>query len=298
MVIGADIKRVQRTNNPEARFSILIPTWNNLEYLKLCIESIRKNSTYEHQIILHLNDASDGTLKWVDEQSDIDYTHSKENIGVCYALNICRPLMRTDYLLYMNDDMYACPGWDKELLIEIEKVGHNNFFISSTSIEPKSQSNCMIEKDYGTDIKTFNEQKLLNEYASLNKEDWQGSTWPPNIVHKDVWDLVGGYSVEFSPGMYSDPDFSMKLWNIGIRYFKGVSKSRVYHFGSKSVKRIVKNPGYYRFISKWGITSSTLTKYYLRRGESFDGSLSEPKIPFKVKAKNLMKNIGVALKKN
>jgi hypothetical protein len=196
----------------------------------------------------------------------------------------------------MNDDMYVCPGWDKELLAEIKKVGHNNFFISSTSIEPRAQSNCMIEKDYGSDFKTFDEEKLLKEYDSLKKEDWQGSTWPPNVVHKDVWDLVGGYSVEFSPGMYSDPDFSMKLWNIGIRYFKGVSKSRVYHFGSKSVKRIVKNPGYYKFISKWGMTTSTLSTYYLRRGEVFDGYLKEPVVPFKIKAKNVLKNIGVALK--
>jgi hypothetical protein len=156
----------------------------------------------------------------------------------------------------------------------------------------------MIEKNYGTDLHNFNEQKLLQEYTSLSKSDWQGSTWPPNIVHKDIWDLVGGYSVEFSPGMYSDPDFSMKLWNIGIRYFKGVSKSRVYHFGSKSVKRVVKNPGYYKFISKWGMTTSTLSNFYLRRGEEFDGPLKEPSIPLKVRAKNLLKNISVAFKRN
>ncbi len=29
-------------------------------------------------------------------------------------------------------------------------------------------------------------------------------------------------SEEFSPGMYSDPDLSMKLWQEGVRYFKGI----------------------------------------------------------------------------
>src|SRR4029078_8120857 len=103
-----------------------------------------------------------------------------------------------------------------------------------------------------------------------------GVIWPRNIVPKDLWDLVGGYSIEFSPGMYSDPDFSMKLWTLGIRYFKGLSASRVYHFGSVSVKRIIKNKGYYSFIRKWGMTSSTLSKFYLRRGKPFDGPLKEP----------------------
>ena len=29
--------------NPEHKFSILIPSWNNLEILKICIDSINKN---------------------------------------------------------------------------------------------------------------------------------------------------------------------------------------------------------------------------------------------------------------
>jgi glycosyltransferase involved in cell wall biosynthesis len=285
------IKTVQRTENEHAKFSIFIPTWNNLDYIKLCIDSIRKNSTYTHQLIVHINEGKDGTLEWIKQQADIDYSYSKENVGVCYALNSCRKLMTTDYVLYMNDDMYACPGWDKALYDEIINIGHHQFFISATCIEPKAQSNCMIEKNYGTDVNTFQEEKLLAEYAALPMNDWQGATWPPNVVHKKIWDKVGGYSNEFSPGMYSDPDFSMKLWNAGIRLFKGVSTSRVYHFGSKSVKRIKKNPGYRKFISKWGITSSTLSKYYLRRGEPFNGNLPEAAVPVVVKLKNFLKRI-------
>ena len=201
--------------------------------------------------------------------------------------------MSTDYLLYMNDDMYACPAWDLELYREIEKIGHPFFFLSSTAIEPLASSNCVIEKNYGKDIASFQEDLLLKEFAALEKQDWQGSTWPPNVVHKDTWDLVGGYSTEFSPGMYSDPDFSMKLWEMGIRLFKGVSASRVYHFGSKSTGRVSKNKGYYRFIQKWGMTSSTLTSYYLRRGLPFEGPLPEPRVGRMLRLKNLFKRLGV-----
>jgi len=278
-------------------FSVIIPSWNNLPYLKLCIESIRKNSSFKHQFIIHINEGKDGTLEWVKQQPDIDYTFSKENIGVCYALNIARSLLSAEYLLYINDDMYVCPQWDSFLLDEIKTIGHKLFFISATAIEPKAQSSCSIEKSYGTSIENFDEQKLLTEYASLPMKDWQGATWPPNVVHKDIWDLVGGYSTEFSPGMYSDPDFSMKLWQAGVRLFKGISKSRVYHFGSVSVKRVKKNKGYYTFISKWGITSSTLSKYFLRRGEIYDGPLKEPSFDYYLKLKNLFKRIGAACRK-
>jgi glycosyltransferase involved in cell wall biosynthesis len=49
-------------------FSILIPSWNNLAYLRLCVESIRRHSAERHQVIVHVNDGSDGSLAWVREQ--------------------------------------------------------------------------------------------------------------------------------------------------------------------------------------------------------------------------------------
>jgi glycosyltransferase involved in cell wall biosynthesis len=288
--IAIQVNKHQRKENP--LFSILIPTWNNLPYLQLCIESIQRNSQFHHQIIVHINDGSDGTLEWVKSQGDLDYTFSEKNIGICYALNAAASLVNTDYVVYMNDDMYACPNWDRELHEAIQGIGHPYFFISATAIEPVNTNNpCALILDCGKDIESFREHQLLEQFSLPRIEDWSGSTWPPNIVHKQIWDLVGGYSVEFSPGMYSDPDFAMKLWNAGIRLFRGLSKSRVYHFGSRSVKRVKKNNGYFQFIEKWGITSDTFTRYYLKRGQNYSGLLSEPRIPAGVKIKNLIKRL-------
>ena len=50
-------------------FSIIIPTFNNLDYLKICINSIKKNSKYSHEIIIHINEGTDGTLNYVKENN-------------------------------------------------------------------------------------------------------------------------------------------------------------------------------------------------------------------------------------
>ncbi len=296
MIASTKLEKCLRSNG-ERTFSILIPTWNNLSYLKVCLDSIFKNSVYNHQVIVHVNEGNDGTLEWLKQQEQVDYTWSDKNIGVCYALNLGRTLVQTDYIVYVNDDMYLCPGWDEALLKEINAIGHKMFFLSATPIEPVASSNCVIEKDYGNSVETFREESLLNEFRQLPFHDWQGSTWPPNIVHRDVWDLCGGYSIEFSPGLYSDPDFSMKLWQMGIRLFKGVSASRAYHFGSKSTGRVKKNRGYYTFISKWGITSSTLTRFMLRRGKKFDGPLPDFTADGMLKFKNFLKNADVLFRR-
>ena len=251
-------------------FSIMIPTWNNLPYLQLCINSIRKNSSYPHEILVYVNDGSDGTLEWIKSQN-IKYIHNKSNVGICIALNSLRSLVTTEYIAYMNDDMYVCPKWDEYLWDEIKELSDNRFFISSTMIQPSvAVSTCTITgADYGNSVETFNEQNLLAQYDKLPFNDWQGATWPPNVVHRDIWDMVGGYSLEFSPGMYSDPDFTAKLWLAGVRHFKGLSKSRVYHFECKSTGRIKKNNGSAQFLLKYGISSASFMRNVIHLGSPF-----------------------------
>ena len=257
-------------------FSIIIPTWNNLAFAKLCVESIRKNSAYPHQVILHVNDGSDGTLAWAKAEG-IDHTHTPGNAGICAAVNEAGGLATMDYIMYMNDDMYVCPGWDTAIMEEIKSAGTDNFMLSATMIEPTQHNNpCVIVKDYGTSLETFNEAALLNECNTFEKADWSGSTWPPTVVHRKHWLITGGYSIELSPGMSSDDDFAMKMWFGGCRIFKGVGRSRVYHFQSKSTLRIKKNNGRKQFLMKWGINQSTFNKYFLRRGAPYIGPLEEP----------------------
>jgi glycosyltransferase involved in cell wall biosynthesis len=257
-------------------FSIVIPSWNNLTYLQLCVRSIREHSAYPHQLIIHVNDGSDGTLAWVKEQG-IDYTHSEDNAGICIAVNGAAALADREYIVYMNDDMYVLPGWDTGILAGIGLLPDNCFLFSATMIEPRDHGNpCVLVQDFGTDIASFKEQELLLQFASAPKQDWNGSAWPPTIVHRSYWHIVGGYSIELSPGMSSDDDFAMKMWQAGCRMFKGIGASRVYHFQARSTQRIVKNNGRKQFLMKWGINQSTFNKYYLQRGTAFTGPLQGP----------------------
>lgn len=240
-------------------FSIIIPSWNNLPFLKLCVTSIRKNSAAQHQIIVHVNEGTDGTLQWVRDEG-LDYTYSERNVGVCLACNMMRTKVKTDYIFYLNDDMYLLPGWDTVLADEVAALPDNRFYLSGTMIQPHNKLDVGILANYGDSIETFEEERLLREYMSHPMQDWRGATWPPSLMHRDVWDTVGGYSIEYTPGMYSDPDLTAKLWMAGVRHFKGLAASRVYHFETRSTARVRKNDGNIQFLLKWGMTNSTLRR--------------------------------------
>jgi len=258
-------------------FSIIIPSWNNLALLQLCIRSIRQHSAYAHQIIVHVNDGSDGTLDWIREQG-IMHTASPQNIGICLAVNEAAMHATQDYILYLNDDMYCCPGWDAALVNKLKQLDTDLFMLSGTMIEPRDTHNpCVSVRNYGGDVANFDEARLLAELSQLHKADWYGATWPPTLVSKRWWFKVGGYSSEFSPGMSSDNDFSMKLWHAGCRIFLGVGDSLVYHFQCKSTGKIKKNDGGKQFLHKWGMRQSVFDRYYLRRGIPAQGlCLDEP----------------------
>ncbi len=164
---------------PGARFTIVIPSWNNLPYLRLCVESIRRNSAMAHQVVVHVNDGSDGSLEWVRAEG-LGHTRSERNAGVCFAVNAAAALATTDLIAYMNDDMYVCPGWDVALLEAVERIGHERFMLSGTMIEPGGKTpGSIVPCDYGGDPATFRERDLLADLGKLRRTDWSGATSPP-----------------------------------------------------------------------------------------------------------------------
>ena len=261
-------------------FSIIIPTLNNLKYLKNCIKSIKKNSNFEHEIIPHVNIGNDGTIDYL-KSLKINFTYTLENSGICKGMNLAAKKSKFDYILYSHDDFYFAPNWDLILKEEIIKIGHNNFYLSGTMMN-KGQ----IKFDCGNSIENFDEQKFIDNYKNYNYYDFQGSTWAPHLIHKEIWNKVGGFSEEFFPGTGSDPDLNMKLWNEGVRIFKGINNFKVYHFGS-IVTRKYKNhstiqtesgsKGAKIFLLKWGISINFFKKFILRSYSPYKGKLNDPK---------------------
>ena len=255
-------------------FSIIIPTFNNINYLKLCIDSLKKNSIYDHEFIFHVNEGIDGSLEYV-KRSTHKYTYSPINEGVCVAFNKAVKQATKKYILLAHDDMYFCPKWDYFLSEEIKKTSNEDFFLSGTMVQPFAS---YINLDCGKTYEDFNENKLLTELSKINFNDFQGTHWQPSLIPLKTWNKVNGFSEEFSPGLGSDPDFNMKLWKIGVRLFKGLGDVRVYHFSSVSLRKKAWNNGAKTFLLKWGISIKFFKKYYLRSDEIFKGPLKDPKI--------------------
>ena len=263
------------------KLSIIIPTFNNLDYLKFFLRSLKINSTFDHEIILHINDGSDGTLKYALD-NNIKHTYSETNIGLCSSMNKAYSLTTTNHILYAHDDMYFCKNWDIFLINEINKQNNNQYYLSGTNV---STRHGLINFNCGLTYLDFNEKKFNNFCSQDQTPDLQSSHWAPHLIHKELWDKIGGFSEDFNPGDGSDPDFCMKLWKQNVRIFKGVSRFKVYHFNSITTRndKIVLNNGTKIFLSKYGFNPKFFRKHYLKGNNSvipFKGRLNNPKKNF------------------
>jgi glycosyltransferase involved in cell wall biosynthesis len=79
-----------------------ISTYNNLNYLKIAIDSVRKNSYFKDApFIIHAENCTDGTDEWLKTNMqlynlDVYIEHNKQPIGIGGGMNFCADKVRTE----------------------------------------------------------------------------------------------------------------------------------------------------------------------------------------------------------
>jgi hypothetical protein len=175
--------------------------------------------------------------------------------------------------------MVAAPGWDTGFIEAIKSADSDLVMLFGTLIQPEIGKNSnMIKQNFGGSPATFDEEQFLNQYMSDKRGDVDGAASQPTLVHRKWWSMLGGYSLEFSPGMSSDDDLLMKFWVAGCRTYRIVGKSRFYHFGCKSTGRIKHNLGGRIFVMKWGVTQIEFYRLYMSSLKKIDSgnTISNP----------------------
>jgi GT2 family glycosyltransferase len=258
------------------RFSIVVPTWKNLEYLDLCYKGIVRNSAAAHELIIFFNEFDRDCERWL-VGKDILYDKSPQNLGVCGAVNRAAKMATTDYICYMNDDMYPLPGWDTALA---QYLGvSDKVWLSGTALEPGKAAACYIGGcHYGASPADFQQEKLLREFAAFKRPYNMVSTWTPILMSKADWIAIGGFDEAYFPGDGSDPDLAMKMYQYGCRLFIGVGGSLVYHFSRRTIARFddgaTMDPKAY-FKNKWGMTWKRFFNKIIRRDSVIKDNLLE-----------------------
>lgn len=245
--------------------AIIILTYNNLEYNKGVLKSIRKytkEGTYE--VIMVDNMSTDGTREWLGEQTDIKVILNDENTGFPRGCNIGIAAAEKDSdILLLNNDIEVCYNWLNNLQTalysrpEIGCVGglDANFFRGTFN-----ENNEVIDFN-AQDTKEIHEFAIKNNIS--NSERWKYVNFLTGycvLFKRDVLDLVGGLDERFSPGNYEDDDIGFRILKAGY-YLLQCHDCFIHHFGSRSFRKDetkyweLMKVNSQKFSDKWGFNA-------------------------------------------
>jgi GT2 family glycosyltransferase len=246
--------------NPSSPLTFCISTWNNLPYLKIAIESVRKNSYYKDApFIIHAENCTDGTNEWLFENRDkynLTLLVEPENVevrGIGGGMNICAEHVETEYIMFLHSDFYVTKDWDKALLDIHEKYPNENLWVNSYRIEP----NMFNSPDrYGTSLIPLNVfgayhydfdntsfENWVEEFKQMNKGyEIPKGEGVSGLVKKSLWDEVGGNDPLFAPASWDDHDLFLRMLQHDVRFILP-SSSIVWHFGARGSHRLEENNG-------------------------------------------------------
>lgn len=228
------------------KISIIIVTYNNLDYTKLCIESVFSNTYYPNYEVIIVDNASvDDTPEYLGNllktTNRLKIIKNLENKGFAAANNQGAALSNGEYLVFLNNDTYVTPGWLNGLykhMINNPKIGLLGPVTNNTGNEAR------IEVNYANlGPSDLNKDEVLNfsrSYTSKKKDqiiDIKMLALFCVIIRKALFDQIGGLDERFGIGMFEDDDLAMKVRQMGLE-IKCAEDVFVHHFMRASFSKI------------------------------------------------------------
>jgi len=248
--------------------SFILPTKNNLPYVKLAIASIRKFYINDEIVLLDDN-STDETDKWVSEIYDPNLTYYKNDgrqVGHTVLYDIGINLCKHEVFSIFHADMICGPNYVENILKHLKR----NTVVCATRIEPPLHppGKEKIIKNFGIYPEDLNLDQFFSYCSQAqqelsNKDITTKGIFAPWAMYKEDFIKIGGHDKFFSPFPYEDSDIFQRFILAGY----DIKQSRdafVYHFtcrGHRWTEQVKKDDHFYKlcciknmyhFIRKWG----------------------------------------------
>lgn len=242
------------------KVSIIIVTHNNLDYTRLCLESIYRKTVYPNYEVIVVDNASiDGTgefLKtFVATHPNLVPIFNEVNEGFAHANNRGIVAATGEYVVFLNNDTIVTRGWLSGLInhlrdVQVGMVG---------PVTNCSGNESRIEVDYRTSDE-------IESFAERYTHAHEGQTFDISMLalfciamRRSVLNEVGLLDERFGVGMFEDDDYALRIKQKGYKVMCAEDVF-VHHWGSASFSKLHQDE--YRrlfdenrrkFEEKWGM---------------------------------------------
>lgn len=103
------------------KVSIVIPNFNGIVYLEECLDSLRRQTEKDFEILLVDNGSADGSISFVKEKyPEVKCILLKKNYGFCKAVNTGIKRAKAPYVILLNNDTKAEADFVEAMIADME----------------------------------------------------------------------------------------------------------------------------------------------------------------------------------
>lgn len=218
--------------------SIVILTFNQLEYTKKCLGSIEMNTPKPYELILVDNASSDGTPNYLREYAKnherVMLILNEENKGFAGGNNQGISQAKGKYILLLNNDVVVTEHWLERLLSHMER--HPDVGMVGPMSNAISGPQLVQDVPYGDSMNAM--QTFARSFAASNygkTTDMLRLVGFCLLIRKEVFNLIGGLDENYGNGNYEDDDICLRSYIAGFRNIIARDVF-IHHYGGMTFK--------------------------------------------------------------
>ncbi|GEM_PF-265141 len=223
---------------PDPLTSILIVSWNGMNYLKECIESIRSQDYKNIEICIIDNASHDGSADYIDRSfPDVRLIRNPKNLGFARGVNRGITHCKGDVIVLLNQDTVLLQGCIRALIEEL--VSQPKVAIAGSKILDPDKKHLQhaggIVHPNGLTNHLGAGEPDEGQY-DLN-QDCEYVTGACLAFKRQLIDWIGVLDERFHPAYFEELDFCLRTIRAGFRV-RYVSGSSLLHFESTSTGKL------------------------------------------------------------
>jgi GT2 family glycosyltransferase len=243
--------------------SVVISSYNQLESLKLALESFYLQSEPPKEVIVADDGSTDGTLEWLDSIPEGKYpfplhhvTRQHNGYRLASLQNLGAKKATGDRLLFTNADVVHCPT-------SISSHGRLADNLFGTGVVSSISEEGVKKVTIGHVLNHLLLKKLVEEYpAERNNLVWRkygpmvhpSAVWGGNLsVSREIFNRIGGFDEGYDVGWGGeDTSLAKRCWERAGITLVWVDQSVVYHLGHPVKSYALEQKGTERFNATQG----------------------------------------------
>ena len=217
------------------KVSVVIPNWNGLRFVGMCLDSMEKSVFRDFEVIVVDNGSTDGSRELIEEQYPwVRMIKLPENLGFAKACNDGIKASDAEFICLLNNDIEIDPNWLGEIVEGMER--HPECGMGTTKMM------FLDERDV-----FYNTGDLFHAWSAgggrgqgekdvgqYDQEDYVfGACAGAGIYRRELFETVGIFDEDFFI-FAEDVDLNMRSQLQGFQCVY-LPQAKVYHIGTATV---------------------------------------------------------------